>query len=560
LLVVSVDLKFPEGAIERWLALPIDSSKWTDWWDGPVMNGESEGGYATVGELFAAFEALATEDVETFLDLSKGEHVIITAGLDADIGLDQFHQDLATAIRSAHEVGAHGTALFLPLGLPMAVSIEVTTKGSKLRQLDSEEALSTEARAKAVFDISEWMTARSAKPGLTRAAYRAADARFWLPETVSDAEAAALAAASALADKPIQAALRGDALKGPATKRARKKMKTADDFRTAAKAATPEARMLAVGILATADFEKAEPLASAMLGSPSAPLVAAAARALSATRDPAVFQAMLLAARPGLAAVEIGDTMAGMGGKKLDAFLLEKLDSPLLAPDTYKPLAPGFRAHAHGTEKLLDQLEQTRIVVNALTARGVSAAVAAFERIFLDPSPGALVLRPLIVESLVALGGKPMVKKHKEAIELYEAGMGLALNADAARRAAILGIELKEGIDYTRFGDLSGEQLDTLVEEGFIDEHTSEEGVPTPEEFLELMDEVPEATVRGYAVGPHRPDYRVSIDGVACDLSRVEDVDRREEIREALTDFGEGAVRIELDGDSLLVSWQPIEH
>jgi hypothetical protein len=198
--------------------------------------------------------------------------------------------------------------------------------------------------------------------------------------------------------------------------------------------------------------------------------------------------------------------------------------------------------------------------VNVLTTRGVDAALPTFERIFLDKSPGALVLRPLIIEALVALGGKSIVKKHKEAIELYEAGMGLALNADAARRAEILRVELKDGVDYTRFADLEGDRLDTLVEEGFIDEHTSEEGVPTPEEFLELMDEVPEATVRGYAVGPHRPDYRVSIDGVACDLSRVEDTDRREEIREALTDFGEGAVTVELEGQNLLVSWEPLKQ
>jgi hypothetical protein len=46
---------------------------------------------------------------------------------------------------------------------------------------------------------------------------------------------------------------------------------------------------------------------------------------------------------------------------------------------------------------------------------------------------------------------------------------------------------------------------------------------------------VSEAWVRGgYAVGPHRPDYRVSIDGVACDLSLVEDIDRREGSGEAL--------------------------
>jgi hypothetical protein len=147
----------------------------------------------------------------------------------------------------------------------VAVSDRGHHQGSKLRQIDSEEAVSSEARAKAVFDISEWMTARSAQRGLTRAAYRAADARYWLPEAVSDAEKDALAGALAQGDKAIQAALRGDALKGPATKRARKKMKKADEFRAAAGASTPEARILAVGILATADFEKAEPLARAML-------------------------------------------------------------------------------------------------------------------------------------------------------------------------------------------------------------------------------------------------------------------------------------------------------
>ena len=402
------------------------------------------------------------------------------------------------------------------------------------------------------------MTARTAVRGLTRAAYRAADERYWLPEAVSDAEKAALEAAAALDDKQIQAALRGDALKGPATQRARKQMKTAADFRAAAESATPAARVLACGILATADFAKAEPLARALLGSPSAPLVAASARALSATRDPAVFEAMLAAARPGLAAVEIGDTMASMPAKEIEDFLLGKLGSSLLAPVTYKPLAPGHRQHSHAGAKLLDQLEQARIVVNALTARRVQRALETFERLFLDRSPGSLVLRPLAVEALVSLGGKAMVKKHKEAIELYEAGMGLALNPDAARRAEILQIEEKPGVDFTRFDELEGDRLDVLVEEGFIDEHASEDGVPCPEDFLELMDEIPEARVRGYAVGAHRADYRISIDGVSCSLAEVEDADRRADIRNAFAELGEGAVTEELEGENLLLSWEPL--
>lgn len=560
MLVVSADLKFPNGAYEKWLALPIDAGKWPDWWDGPVMNGESDGEYATVGDLLAAFAELANQDAETFLDLSRGNHVRITAGLDADIGLDQFHQDLATALRHAHEVGGHGTALFLPLGLPTAVSIEITSKGSKLKHVDSDEALSTEARAKAVFDISEWMTARSAEPGLTRAAYRAADARYWLPEAPSNAETEALSLATALSDKEIAAALRGDALKGPATGRARKAMKTSDEFRAAAAVAAPEARVLAIGILATVDAAKAEPLARAMLGSSSAPLVAAAARALSKTRDTGAFEELLAAAKAGLTAVEIGDMMASISSKELDTFLLGKLASPLLEPASYKPLAPGSRAHGHAAEEALVLLEQARIVVNVLTARRVNAALAHFERIFLDRSAGALVLRPVIVDALVALGGKAIIKKHKELIELYEAGMGLALNFDAARRAEILGIELGEGVDYSPISGLLGDKLDQLVEEGFIDEHSSQDDAPSPEEFLELMDDFPEARARGYAVGPHRADYRVTIDGVSANLAEVEDEARREEIREGFTEFGEGAPNVELEGDLLLVSWAPTKQ
>jgi hypothetical protein len=42
-----------------------------------------------------------------------------------------------------------------------------------------------------------------------------------------------------------------------------------------------------------------------------------------------------------------------------------------------------------------------------------------------------------------------MVKKHKEAIELYEAGMGLALNADAARARRDPRRRAERGVDFT---------------------------------------------------------------------------------------------------------------
>lgn len=79
----------------------------------------------------------------------------------------------------------------------------------------------------------------------------------------------------------------------------------------------------------------------------------------------------------------------------------------------------------------------------------------------------------------------------------------------------------EEEVDWSKaigghksFEKLTVEQLEELVEGNFINLEGKQNESPTAQQFLEFMKMFPGTTAHGYAISPHRDDYRVTIEGV----------------------------------------------
>lgn len=109
----------------------------------------------------------------------------------------------------------------------------------------------------------------------------------------------------------------------------------------------------------------------------------------------------------------------------------------------------------------------------------------------------------------------------------------MKFNRDSARRAEIIGIADGTGFGGVKgFKGLSVEALNALVAEGFVDVEERQNSSPSVGEFLAFMREWPEVKAHGYVVSPDRDDYRVSLEGVECDLTVVAE-NRRDALRQA---------------------------
>ena len=90
-------------------------------------------------------------------------------------------------------------------------------------------------------------------------------------------------------------------------------------------------------------------------------------------------------------------------------------------------------------------------------------------------------------------------------------------NMNDERRCEIIGIPEAGrypmgGVHY--FKHLTLDQLNTLLEEKFIDPETAMNNTPYHYEIKEFMEKYPMFTARGYIVCPQRKDYRTSLEGV----------------------------------------------
>ena len=95
--------------------------------------------------------------------------------------------------------------------------------------------------------------------------------------------------------------------------------------------------------------------------------------------------------------------------------------------------------------------------------------------------------------------------------------MRFEYNKDDKRRCEILGFTPNYMGGYSGFGAINIDQLNTLLEEKFIDPDECQNCSPSTMVFKEFMEKYPGVTAHGYIIGPDRIDYRVTIEGLEYD-------------------------------------------
>src|SRR5579883_941064 len=126
-------LTFPSGAYEKWLALPLDADAFSDWPDAaPLFRGESAGEHATVKDVLAA--AAALDGAPSFIEVDGD-----IAGFLLPEHTTRLHQDLATALRLAAELGATGAVSFVAIAEKVALHVAIGAAANADEEEEEEE-------------------------------------------------------------------------------------------------------------------------------------------------------------------------------------------------------------------------------------------------------------------------------------------------------------------------------------------------------------------------------------------------------------------------------------
>lgn len=130
------------------------------------------------------------------------------------------------------------------------------------------------------------------------------------------------------------------------------------------------------------------------------------------------------------------------------------------------------------------------------------------------------------------------------------------LNKDYKTRNKILGIPDAAswfgGSEKIQNVDLNTVKL--LIQSGFVELEEAQNDSPTTQQFLNFMEKYPDVKAHGYAVSHKRDDYRITLEGLMCELSEIQP-ERREEIREAFRKFCRKADNLLFLGVSLYSWW-----
>ena len=556
-LLVVFDFEVPEAKMAEWLGAKIDPKKFKDWLEGNDLFDGSNNHHKTVGEVFEALESTSEKAVTSFLERSPGASSSVIACISATEEPARYVQDLATAARVAYDLGARGKAYFVPLGLPAAILVNLGKKKASIEYIENDAAFEKKQVGAKLLTMDDWLTARRADQTLTRSDFRKQEARGWLPDAPSDAEKAVHAAIASLDDSKLKAALSAKSVAAhrPEAPALAETATTPAGYKAAITAGDPAARLLAPLVLAAADLAGGEKAIRALLGTSSTPLRITAANALRPTRSPETLRAVLEAATLGRSYPILMSVVSEADAKTIAAFL--EASDDLFAPARVELLAPrrGPAPPETDMKAAIERLRRAEVAAELIAQHGVKSKLPLFEKLFLDTSPATIPLKRLCIQPILALGGKKAEKTYGERMQWVSVGMGLALNQDVARRGEILGLKKSEwNKDHASYFDLGIEGLKSLIDEGFIDPAATQNDAPATSEFLEFMEAWPQATVRGYAIGPKRADYRAMVDGIDCDISAIP-ADRRDQFRQDLATFGGNANELETDGDQVNAWW-----
>jgi hypothetical protein len=564
-ILIAGHLHFPPGAHERWLSEPLDASSFDDWPpEAPLFRGESAGEIATAKDLLAAVGAL--DGKPSFFEIEDGT----VRGFLAPDQTQRLHQDLATAIRAAGRAGATGKVAFLVMGENVGLRVEVgpaeekrPKRGKKgkapeeaaLQWMPAKSLFADEALARVVVSTMQFVQAFQRDTSLTRASYRVAQESLGLrPLDEQPEHREILSALRDAAPERVLAAMLEAAVLARDDVPLAKRYPTADALAAALAKAEPAARAAGIEILGVLDPSRAEPLAIKLIGDPSPQARLHALRALAKIPTATALDA-LLAADP--EAVEAGDPLVG----------------PALVEASVASRAPGADERIAALEKhdalrgeswaSLDRVKDARAraslarrarhAIDVLARRpavGPSRVLAAL----FDDHPAEEV-RVAAAQALARVGG-PEVEARMQPLQFtLMGGMGKALNQDDARRRSLLGIRDEDDSGgILRFGGLKVQTLETLLAERFIHPEARQNDAPRTIDFLHVMKQHPEVEASGYAVVRTRADYRVHIDGVSCDLSKVP-AERQEALKALVQQLAESATNHDESGDVHELWW-----
>lgn len=526
--------ELPESERAGWDARTIDAGRWKDWPEGPMF--EALGSFENIGALFAS-QAESDESV-AFLERSfRGERVEISGVLQGEEAILGAHLAILCAAREAAELGGRGK---LAIVLPAFDGATTVTLDGKKRSDQSTvemgpaaQAFADEALARLTIAIQGWLNDKSADPALRRGPWSAGEARFWLDETPSEHERAALEGARSLSDAELAAALADDAVLAPSLA----PLRTEGDLRKHLADGTPLARAVAIMLFAHARGDAAVDTAIALSTARSKYLARMALRSLAwGTTDDA------------LAALERGvfsessecvHAIAGLAQSRA-AGADARIDRLLSGPD--------FDLTRDDREQRFARAQR---ILELAGERGRRDHLGRLFALFEDPK--ARLVIPQIVRALARVGGDA-VEARAEELQYAMLGMGRALNQDHARRAELLRIEDEESGGIVRYDDLELDRLIALLEEGFIHPESRQNDAPSTIEMLGIMQEFPEVRASGYAVVPSRPDYRVQIDGLSAELKGLP-AERAADLRALFEQLGETATNTEIENDVVSAWW-----
>jgi len=541
LAIILGSIRFPDGGAAEWRAEAIVPDDFDDWPDDANMFG-APAVAPTVQAMLDAAAALGAPGDPSYLEArTDGDREVIAGTLVGDERCLQWHTSIATMLRAAGEAGGVGTAAIV---LPMVGGATVITLGdddSSVELVPIQQVFADEALATIAVANEGWLTAKRTDPSLARAVFRDGEARFWLGAPTA-AEDAALAAARALPDAALAAALDDRMVLAPGLEPLRTRTPDVAALRAALDAGTPLARTIAIELVGAHDPAAAEPLAVALLDHPSRYVVRMATRALAGAGGDAALDGLLRvllehATEWSSASEALTRVPHAQAAARLAA-LLER-DAAL------DPMSVAEDARAATVERARRVIEAAGARRDPLLRDGLLAR-------FDDPRSRWIV--PRIVAGLANQGG-PAVEARGQELQLAMMGMGKALNQDVARRAQLLAIEHEEDSGgIIRFDDLELATLRTLLDEGFIHPEARQNDAPSTADFFHLMTQWPELRATGYAVSHARPDYRVHIDGVSVALDGL-DPARATALREGLEPLTESATNVEMEDDHVALWW-----
>lgn len=510
-LVVIGHLTLPDTARAAWYGARLDAAAF-DWPEGPpLMQGQSPGELATVGDLLAALDAL--EGAPDYIELDGPPACLEVRGFLLPETVNRLHQDLATALRQVGRHGGRGEVAFVAITEQVAFVLRIGDDGGAQAQwMGSNEVFADDAQARRFVAEMEFVGAWDRDTTLRRADYLAAQDGLGLaPIDGQPHHRAVIARVLAAAPEAAYAAMQD--VTGRHDTPLSQRYADAAALRTALERGEPAARAAAIELLAILEAAAAMEHVEALLADPSDHVLRHAVRALGRIPSDAAFARLLAVGGPrcvGFVQMAREAALVGSAAPGGDALVGAALEG-----SAFDPSAWSRRDRAADPAGWDAAVDGALARLGAVAIRRVAAATARVLEIFRGHPVAAV--RVAAANVLAQLGG-PLVEAETTALQMALMGMGLALNQDDARRAELLGVDTTdESLGIARFGGLDGARLRALVEEGFANPQTNQNASPSIGEFLAMLTEHPELRVGGYSVPQSRPDYRVSIDSVWLD-------------------------------------------